>query len=333
MSRTGVFFLRALPPGSWRGHGLAGLAFLAALALRWGLDGSLPPGFPYLTFFPAVILTSFIAGTGPGVLCAGLCGLAAWYWFIPPYDSFGLTGNTALALGFYVFIVGVDIAIIHAMRRAGARLAAERELSAALAERQRTLFAELQHRAANNLAFIGALLALNREQVAADPAAAPAVFDEAVRRLEVIGRLHRLLHDPAALDRPLEEYLRTLCADLLDAAGAGGIACRVEAADIRFDLGRLTTLSLLLTELITNSLKHAFRGRSGGLVAVTLGRLPSGRLELTVADDGPGMPARGTGPGGGSLGLVIADALARQLQGELILPAPGDSTTRLLFDP
>lgn len=329
-----MFFLRALPPGSYRSYGFAVIAFAAALSLRWVLNDRLPPGFPYLTFFPAVILTSFLAGTGAGLLCALLCGLSAWYWFIPPYDSFGLTPTTALALGFYVFIVGVDIAIIHAMRRAGARLAAERELSTALAERQRILFGELQHRAANNLAFIGALLALHKERVTEDPADAAGVFDEAVRRLEVMGRLHRLLHDPAALDRPLDGYLRTLCADLLEAAGAGGVACRVEAADIRFDLSRLTTLSLLLTELMTNSLKHAFRGRPGGIIAVTLVRLPSGRLELTVADDGPGMPERGDGGAAGrSLGLGIAVALARQLGGDLLLPGPGESATRLVFDP
>ncbi len=48
----------------------------------------LPPGFPFLTFFPAIMLTAFIGGTRPGILCAVLSVLSAWYWFIPPFMSF-----------------------------------------------------------------------------------------------------------------------------------------------------------------------------------------------------------------------------------------------------
>jgi len=47
-------------------------------------------GYPFITFFPVVVLTAFLGGTGPGVLCAVLSGLALWYFFIPPYQSFDL---------------------------------------------------------------------------------------------------------------------------------------------------------------------------------------------------------------------------------------------------
>ena len=73
--------------------GLALLAATLAIALRMVIDADLPAGFPYLTFFPAVILGSFFLGTGPGVLIAVICGLAAWYWFIPPFASFLVTGS------------------------------------------------------------------------------------------------------------------------------------------------------------------------------------------------------------------------------------------------
>jgi K+-sensing histidine kinase KdpD len=54
-----------------------------ALALRMVTDPLLPPGFPYVTFFPAVIVTSFLFGVRLGVVSAALCGLIAWYFFIP----------------------------------------------------------------------------------------------------------------------------------------------------------------------------------------------------------------------------------------------------------
>lgn len=308
-------------------YGFAVAAFLVGLIARFLLHPVLPPGFPYVTFFPAVILTCFVADTRAGALCAVLSGLAAWYWFIPPFDSFGLTADTALALVFYVFIVGVDIAIIHAMRRAGERLKAAQEVSAELAQRQSTLFAELQHRVANNLSFVSSLLMLQKSAVAADPATAAGAFDDAMHRLEMMARLHRRLHDPAALDQPPAAYLGGLCDDLLKATGASNIVCRVEADDVRLDLRGLTALSLILTELLTNSIKHAFKGRDHGTIRVELRRLDPHRAALSVADDGPGMP-RQVVP---SLGLQIIEGLVSQLEGELILPEPGSSLTRVVF--
>jgi K+-sensing histidine kinase KdpD len=204
----------------WLGHAFGLAAFGLALTLRFALDSNLPLGFPYLTFFPAVILTTFLAGTWPGLVCALLSGLAAWFWFIPPWGSFRMTHDTAVALAFYVFIVSVDIAVIDAVLRGAERLKAERAKSANLAEQHRTLFEELQHRVANNMAFVASLLMLQKRKVAEDPASASAVFDDAAHRLQVMARLHRKLHDPASLERPIGDYLHDLCTDLVEASGA-----------------------------------------------------------------------------------------------------------------
>ncbi len=84
--RAGMMFRR-----DWRlGYGLALASFALALFSRFHLQGTLPPGFPYLTFFPAVIVTTFLAGLWPGILCAALCGVAALYFFIPPVNSFAM---------------------------------------------------------------------------------------------------------------------------------------------------------------------------------------------------------------------------------------------------
>ena len=71
-------------------YGLAIAAFLVALLLRFQVNAYLPVGFPYLTFFPAVLLTTFFCGIRPGILCGGLSVVAAWYWFIAPINSFAL---------------------------------------------------------------------------------------------------------------------------------------------------------------------------------------------------------------------------------------------------
>lgn len=331
----------ALP--SWAGDLVAVAAAALAAGLRQILDPVLPPGFPFLTFFPAVVLTTFFLGLRPGLLCAVLSGLAAWYFFITPAETFLLNGPTALTLAFYVFIVAVDIALIHLMRVAGARLAAERAVTAELYEQQRTMFQELQHRVANNMQFVAALLALQKRKITDDPKAAAAAFDEAQARLETIARIHRRLYDPSRIDQPVGPYLQELCADLLEATGARNIVCLVDVPPLRLDLARLTTLSLLVVEVVTNALKHAFTGSERGTITIRLEQMPEspqGAMQgpmqgpmaaLTIADDGPGIPAGFDPAASRSLGFRIVQGLAAQLGGELTYANEGGTVVRLLF--
>lgn len=94
-----------------------GLAILA----RGAIDAELPPGFPFLTFFPAVILTAYWFGLRPGIVCAILSGSAAWYLYIPPARVLTLDGAQATALAFYGVVVAVDLTLIEMMRMAGQR--------------------------------------------------------------------------------------------------------------------------------------------------------------------------------------------------------------------
>lgn len=312
-------------------YGLAFATFCVALATRFAISSHLPPGYPFITFFPAVIITAFLSGTRAGALCALMSGLAAWYYFVPPHNSFVLDSNGAVGLSFYLFIVVIEVTIIDAMVRATDRLEAERSLSAGLVERQRTMFAELQHRVANNLAIVSALLMMQKRRVVAEPALAGEVFDDAVQRLEIMARLHRKLYDPAVVDLPTEAYLRDLLADLVAGSAAREVTVDVEADDVRFDLPRLTALSLFVTEVATNALKHGIKGAEGGIISLRLTCDPDRACELTMHDNGPGMPAIPTPASKGSLGLKIARGLASQLGGEVELPPPGSSRFRLRF--
>jgi two-component sensor histidine kinase len=306
---------------------------ISALAVlgRFALEGTLPAGYPFLTFFPAVIITSFLCGTAAGTLCALLCGLAAWYWFIPP-DGLALDRQSAFALGFYVFIVAVDIVLIHLMTRAMRRLEAEKRLSNALAEQQRTMFEELQHRVANNMAFVASLLNMSRRRLAADPAAAPAILDDARNRIETMARIHRRLHDPNQVDLPVRGYLQDLCADVVETSGLSGVTCAVDVPEMSFDIRKLTTISMLVSEVVTNSLKHAYPDGRSGRITVSLRRLDGGEAELTIADDGVGLPKMpdDASPGHG-LGNRIVEALAKQLKGSVSRQSNPGLATRIVF--
>ncbi|HEX8663832.1 MAG TPA: DUF4118 domain-containing protein, partial [Beijerinckiaceae bacterium] len=169
------------------GYALAVVAFFAAFLSRYALDKALPPGLPFVTFFPAVLLTAFVAGLGPGLLVALASGVAAWFFFLPPERSFTLGWDAALALGLYAVVIGLNLAVIHAMQTAADRLRAERRRSAELAAQRELLFTELQHRVSNNLPVVSGLMALQKATVS-DPQARAALA-EASARLILIAKL------------------------------------------------------------------------------------------------------------------------------------------------
>lgn len=311
------------------GYTLAVIAALVAYGIRVWIDPFLPPGFPYLTFFPAVIITAFFCGLGPGIACAVLSGLIAWYFFIPEFYSFAINTQGVVALGLYVFVVTVDIVLIHLMTNATAKLDEERRLTASLYERQRTMFQELQHRVANNMAFIASLLQLERRQAAAANESTTA-FDSAIARIETMSRLHRRLYDPAAADAAVATHFRETVADLIEMAGAPQIDTAVSAVDEKVDLQRLITLSMLVSELAMNSLKHAFVDRPSGRITVSLNRIDPRQLELVVSDDGRGLQPMTNKRGG--LGARIVDGLANQLGGKIVVDNSANGvTSRLTF--
>lgn len=99
---------------------LSVLLFGAALGSRFVASGFLPPqGFPFLTFFPAVMLSAWLAGLGPGLVCSVLSIAGAWYYFIPPAEAFvPLSRPDTVALLFFSGVLLIDCVIIHLMNQA-----------------------------------------------------------------------------------------------------------------------------------------------------------------------------------------------------------------------
>ena len=320
-------------------YAIAALLSVAAYLVRLALDPVFPPGFPFLTFFPAVILSSFLLGRGPGSLAALLCGLLSWYYFIPPFNGFGLGTGTTVALLFYAGVVTVDIALIHLMQGANARLRSERERSQdlaarskRLAERNELLFRELQHRVSNNIQMVGAVLALQKRHVA--DAGARQALDDAAAKLQLIGRIQRQLYDLEGGQVALDAFLRELAADLLAASDKPGITCRVEAEPgMMIDPDAAIPLALIMAESVANAIEHGFAGRDRGTIEIVLDRRAR-ELALSVTDDGVGLPAGFDAANATSLGLKIAASLARQLGGPFAIgPAAGQGTCTTLSIP
>ncbi len=188
-------------------------------------------------------------------------------------------------------------------------------LQAALADKE-VLFKEVHHRVKNNLQVISSLLRLQAAELD-EPARAG--FQESLSRIQSMGLVHELLYrsdEPARID--FAAYLRSLGESLAQSYGleARGIRIGVRADSIRLDLDTVMPLALLVSELVSNALKHAFPGDRAGRIDVSAERAPAG-LRLVVQDDGVGLAEDPDANDDSSLGMQIVRALACQLGAEL----------------
>lgn len=303
----------------WIGYGVGTALAVLAWWVRWEIGDGLPPGFPYLTFFPAVILAAFFFGLRPGIVCAVLSGLAAWFFFIPPENSLVLNFNSALALIFYVFIVAVDITLVHWMQQANRDLLIERRRTLDLVENREMLFQELQHRVGNNLQMVSSLIALQKRRMTDD--SAKNALDEASRRLGLVGRIHRQLYDPAGAQLSLAAYIDQISRDVIAASGRENLTYAFQAnADPVLPADKAIPTALVVAEALNNAIEHGFGAGGSGHVIVTVAPIETG-VEVTIADDGKGLPAGFDLEASESLGLKIARTLAQSLGGQFTMAA------------
>ncbi|WP_243310659.1 sensor histidine kinase [Fundidesulfovibrio agrisoli] len=196
-----------------------------------------------------------------------------------------------------------------------ARKTAEQALLASLAEKE-VLLREIHHRVKNNLQVISSLLYLQSDHLQ-DPEAL-AMFQESRNRIGSMALVHEELYRSGDLSSvPVEPYLQRLVPRLLAASCDGrDISCKLDVDDVQLVVDQAIPFGLIVNELVTNSLKHAFKGRERGEVAVSV-RLKGGEITLRVEDDGVGLPPDFDLEGTATLGMQLVVQLAMQLRGRL----------------
>lgn len=311
-------------------YGLAvGLA-AGAVLLRFALDHAFPPGFPYVTFFPAIVVATYFGGYRAGALCATLCGMAAWFFFIPPAYVFKFDLSVIVALAFYAFVAGVDIFFIDGMRTALDQLEGERERYRELAESRDLLYRELHHRVSNNLQVAGALLRLQGQGIS--DADARHALEQAGERIEIIARIQRELHNRTGEPVPFRAFAEALLASAAAAAGAR-VRLTLEGGEQPLHPDQATPVTLVMLESFNNALEHGFGDGASGEVRVVLDQ--SGLTHvLTVSNDGAGPPPGFDPAKSKSLGLRIVRAMAQQLGGRFEMAREaGWTVCRLSYAP
>ncbi len=205
------------------------------------------------------------------------------------------------------------------------RKKAERQIAASLAEKE-VLLREIHHRVKNNLNTVSNLLYLQSRTIEDDQITE--AFQESRNRIQTMARVHELLHRSESLARiDMNAYLKELTADLAEALPHRSALLDTNASGVKLEIDWAIPCGLIVTELVSNSLKYAFATETPeDRISVEL--LAQGNeYRLVVADNGCGLPEVLNIEQARSLGLRLVEMLTRQLHGTFgIKSAPGQGT-------
>lgn len=207
----------------------------------------------------------------------------------------------------------------------------EAAISAALSEKE-TLLKELYHRVKNNLQVITSLFHLQARTLS--DGQARAALTEGAGRVRAMALVHEKLYQSRNLSSILlDDYVAELCQQLGNASSAEqrAIRFRYQTEPIQAGLETAIPLGLVLNELISNSLSHAFPDGAPGTITVSLRRQDAQLVELVVADSGVGFPPNFDATSCRSLGLKLVAALSGQIDGKLALQNCAGARVTILF--
>jgi two-component sensor histidine kinase len=313
----------------WLRLALVGAVLLATFLFQIPLEREVP-GEPFLLFFLVVIGATVAFGKGLGLFAVALSALLSIFFF-EPFGSLAIwRAGDVIKIELYTLLAGGCVIGFASLADA---LIAANEKSKALEradQNKSILLRELAHGVANNFASVAALISIRSAGVS--DSNAKLVLDDAIEQVTVMARVHRRLRtggQSVLLDS--EALIRELCDDLNASAARGtplSIECRAASQPLSMDQAVL--LGLILNELVTNAIKHAFPGGRVGHIRVGFEVLGS-QLRLSVEDDGIGLAGRT--PRAGGMGQELVRGLANQLGGELQVQSSRGGTSFCLLVP
>ena len=247
--------------------GAALILFAIALVARLAL-GRLHGANPVLAFYPAILLATLVLGWKEALLILTLSVGAGIYLFIP--------AGMYMQPFAWLVVGGLNIAIIAGLQHLAQELAAANE-------RQRVLFAELQHRIANTLQAAVWSFEIARNRITTSPDEAAKLLESASTKMAAAADMHRRLHDPTLFEQGVTHVLRNVVAAVIDPQKVD-LRLEVEPLDLTFD--QMSTITMIVVEAANNAWKHVFQHGRGSNFGVSLQAVAAGRALLVIRDDG-----------------------------------------------
>jgi PAS domain S-box-containing protein len=207
----------------------------------------------------------------------------------------------------------------------------EEKIRASLREKE-VLLKEIHHRVKNNLQIISSLLYLQSTRT--EHAGAVSALRESRNRIKSMALIHeRLYSSPDLASVDMGKYTRNLVSDLRHShmSEDGLIRLRLNLEDIPLGITEAIPCGLIINELVSNALKHAFPKGKEGEITIYLCRESTNQIALTVSDNGIGFPERIDFRKSPSLGLTLINSLVEQLNGTIQLDRKNGTTFTITF--
>ena len=204
-------------------------------------------------------------------------------------------------------------------------------LMARMLESEKHLRQELVHRVKNNLSLLSALVRINAQRT--DSVEARGQLAEMERRILSVATVHELLDRTQETDYVrADKLIQKICEALESSLAPGSVTIERDLVPVRLHITDATPLALIINELVTNALKHAFPTGSPGRISIGLKKNGVEKLEAVVHDNGIGM-SMPTGGDNQGTGKRILESLALQLNGEIVQTIDDGTTWQLIFQP
>jgi two-component sensor histidine kinase len=289
------------------------------------LDGDVAP---YALIFVAVTIAAVIGGWHSGLIAMVTGQLLSWYLIVGPASGFGLADAQRQAgLLVATFSQLILLVVVGLYQREVDKGTAERDRRLALLDEA---LKEIDHRTRNNYQTVLAMVELQARR--AGTGEAREALQQVAERIRAIAtasqQLAKRSTDLGAVR--LDDHLCGLVEQINRGLARDGIDFECIIDDVSASSDKATSISIIVNELVTNAIKHAFNGELSGHVRVT-GRKNQG-FELIVADDGRGIAATRSGDHTG-LGSKLVESFARQLRAEHQVSSSDQGTTHRLLIP
>ena len=200
-----------------------------------------------------------------------------------------------------------------------------------LLEEKEWMLKEIHHRVRNNLQIVISLLSSQAAKLSDDSALS--TIKESQHRVQAMALIHQKLYQAEQVARvEMASYINDLIVYLRDSYQLHGpVRFNLSVEPVELDVTLAVPLGLIINEAVTNALKYAFPNDRAGTVTLSLHPAAGATYELTVADDGAGLPPGYEPARSRSLGMTLMHGLSEQLEGALRITGPPGVAIRLTF--
>ena len=229
------------------------------------------------------------------------------------------TRTTALIIGIISLLAIIALVLFAFLRnrRSKQEIARKNELLNSSLEEKELLLKEIHHRVKNNLQLVSSLLDTQANKIQDDEVLS--IFQEGQNRVQAMSLIHQKLYQGENLGQiNFKDYLEELVQYFTSAGDmANQLQVNIDHSDVQLDIDTAIPLGLIVNELMTNSIKHAFSNHTNPEIRISIEKETEGNYRLNYADNGEGLPQDLDLKKTKTLGIRLVRSLAKQLLGKM----------------